>query len=107
MQAEFREVTSNKIETEILHTDHMLGKIQLLGILLRRHGTNYMVENITGRRKFCFLYTHVTGTQFLFTACSGFIREKIAYHYENDFKLFTLSLRVEHRLIALSRKASK
>jgi len=45
--AEFNNVASNDIEAEILTTGHMFGKIQLLGILLKRHGKDYLVENVS------------------------------------------------------------
>ena len=54
-QGEYVDRPTNQIEAEILQTSHMLGKIQLLGILLKRHGTNYLVENITGRTQIFFL----------------------------------------------------
>ena len=48
-QTEFKDTPSNMIESEILSTDHMYGKIQLLGILLKRHGKDYIVDNLSGR----------------------------------------------------------
>ena len=45
-------MSSNVIEEEILKSDDMLAKIQLLGILLKRHGTEYNLEQISGRNPF-------------------------------------------------------
>ena len=42
-------MSSNVIEEEILQSDDMLAKIQLLGILLKRHGTEYNLEQISGK----------------------------------------------------------
>ena len=63
-QSEFSDVSSNVIEEEILQSDDMLAKIQLLGILLKRHGTEYNLEQISGRNPF----SGIIKTWSLFTA---------------------------------------
>ena len=47
-QKEFQYSPTNVIVDMILNIDHLFGKIQLLGILLQRHGDDFMVGDAKG-----------------------------------------------------------
>jgi hypothetical protein len=47
-QREFHEAPTHEIVDLILKIDHLFGKIQLLGILLFRHGEDFMVGDLKG-----------------------------------------------------------
>ena len=48
-QREFYEAPTQEIVDLILKIDHLYGKIQLLGILLFRHGEDFMVGDLKGK----------------------------------------------------------
>ena len=47
-QREFHEKPTDEIVGVILKLDHLFGKIQLLGILLQRHGEDFIVGDARG-----------------------------------------------------------
>ncbi len=49
LQKDFQHFPTHEIVEMILNIDHLFGKIQLLGILLRRHGEDFMVGDARGK----------------------------------------------------------